>query len=53
MLDIYTESFTPSTISAKSPEAYAASDPTANTMPITPLLPLPLALAWQASVSFR
>nr|YP_009862952.1 photosystem II K-protein [Anthoceros punctatus]YP_009863042.1 photosystem II K-protein [Anthoceros agrestis]QKD76408.1 photosystem II K-protein [Anthoceros punctatus]QKD76498.1 photosystem II K-protein [Anthoceros agrestis] len=42
-----------STISVKSPEAYAIFDPIVDVMPIIPLFFFLLAFVWQASVSFR
>nr|YP_009589371.1 photosystem II protein K [Selaginella bisulcata]YP_009589415.1 photosystem II protein K [Selaginella bisulcata]YP_009589591.1 photosystem II protein K [Selaginella pennata]YP_009589638.1 photosystem II protein K [Selaginella pennata]QBL75954.1 photosystem II protein K [Selaginella bisulcata]QBL75998.1 photosystem II protein K [Selaginella bisulcata]QBL76174.1 photosystem II protein K [Selaginella pennata]QBL76221.1 photosystem II protein K [Selaginella pennata] len=54
MLDIYPGNVAPSTsISAKSPEAYATSDPTVDVMPIIPLLPSLLAPVRQAPVGSR
>jgi hypothetical protein len=52
-LDIYPGNFAPSTMSAKSPEAYATSDPTVDVMPIIPLLPSLLAPVRQAPVGSR
>nr|QQP00221.1 photosystem II protein K [Selaginella nipponica]QQP00275.1 photosystem II protein K [Selaginella nipponica]QQP00326.1 photosystem II protein K [Selaginella pallidissima]QQP00368.1 photosystem II protein K [Selaginella pallidissima] len=53
MLDIYPGNFASSTISAKSPEAYATFDPTVDVMPIIPLLPSLLAPVRQAPVGSR
>lgn len=38
---------------AKSPEAYAISDPIVDVMPVIPVFFLLLAFVWQAAVSFR
>nr|YP_009589664.1 photosystem II protein K [Selaginella remotifolia]QBL76247.1 photosystem II protein K [Selaginella remotifolia] len=55
MLDIPPGNAAPYSITAlaKSPEAYAFSDPIVDVMPIIPLLPPLPASAWQAPASPR
>nr|WRK68012.1 PsbK [Phylloglossum drummondii] len=53
MLELYLENVSHLISFAELPEAYAASDPIVNVMPIIPLFFFLLAFVWQASVSFR